>query len=177
MNHLSRREWNRYCCRDVRRAGRPIRRRRPGRPSAERRRHWIVPGRKRSDPGLTKMTGVKTCTCEVLAVPWARWHTALAAAALMGGRNAGQPGRSTGGQEGTIFGTRSNDPSAPVVHLDPFSLAADSPECILPSLRPPPRGRITRSQVPLRGSTSLAWINFAGMDQRGLFGTGVTEVD
>jgi hypothetical protein len=48
----------------------------------------------------------------------------LAAAALMVGRNADQPGfKRTGGQEDTFIGAYSNDPSAPVVRLDPFSLA------------------------------------------------------
>jgi hypothetical protein len=42
----------------------------------------------------------------------------------MVGRNADQPGfKRTGGQGDTFFGAYSNDPSAPVVRLDPFSLA------------------------------------------------------
>ncbi len=37
------------------------------------------------------------------------------------------PEQSTGGQEDAFIGARSNDPSAPVVHLDLLSLADRPP--------------------------------------------------
>ena len=50
------------------------------------------------------------------------------------------PMQCTGGQEDAFIGVRSNDPSAPVVHLDLFSLADRSPEAGAPGEMQPTRG-------------------------------------